>query len=387
MLIQRPFWQKLINEFWEERSIIWLMGVRRVGKTSLCLNLSDVKYFDCESPRTRQLLQEPEVFLDSQRGNKLALDEIHRLDNPSEILKLAADHYPDIKIIATGSSTLGASAKFKDTLTGRKREIWLTPMLLQEMAIFGNSDLRHRFLFGGLPSFFEENKLPERDFQEWIDAYWAKDIQDVFSVAKRQAFQKFSELLLANSGGMFEASKYTAPCEVSRPTIANYLNVLEETFVVHIIRPYSTHRSTEIVMAPKIYGFDTGFVCYSKGRSEIRVDDLGSLWEHCVLNEIHGQLQTRAINYWRDKHGHEIDFVFRNRAKNSITAIECKLTGSTEDLSTASIARNFRAFRTYYPEGDNFVVSSNITAPFKRRYDNLSISFVGVDDLIKGLKS
>ena len=387
MLIQRPFWQKTVNEAWEQRNIIWLMGVRRVGKTSLCLSLPDVKYFDCESPRTRQLFGDPEGFLDNQRGKKIALDEIHRLDNPSEILKLAADHYPDIKIIATGSSTLGASAKFKDTLTGRKREIWLTPMLLQEMATFGNTDMYHRFLFGGLPSFFEKEQLPEIDFQEWIDAYWAKDIQDVFSVGKRQSFQKFSELLSANSGGMFEASKFTTPCEVSRPTIANYLSVLEETFVVHVIRPYSTHRSTEIVMAPKVYGFDTGFVCYSKGRGEMRAEDLGSLWEHCVLNEMHGQLQTRAINYWRDKHGREIDFVFYNRSKNSIAAIECKLTSSPEDLTASSIGKNFRAFRSYYPDGDNFVVSSNITTSYTRRYDDLAISFVGPDDLIKGLKA
>jgi len=50
------------------------------------------------------------------------LDEVHRLDNPSELLKIAADHYPDLKIIATGSSTLGASDRFKDTLTGRKSD-------------------------------------------------------------------------------------------------------------------------------------------------------------------------------------------------------------------------------------------------------------------------
>jgi predicted AAA+ superfamily ATPase len=63
---------------------------------------------------------------------------------------------------------------------------------------------------------------------------------------------------------------------VSRPTIANYLNVLEETFVVHVIRPYSTHKLTEIVMAPN--GFDTGFVCCAKGRGQLMPEDLGLLW-------------------------------------------------------------------------------------------------------------
>lgn len=385
MIIERPFWKELLLDAWQERSIIWLMGVRRAGKTSLCMSLPDIEYFDCERPRVRQLLADPEGFLESQRGKSIALDEIHRLENPSEILKIAADHYRDVKIIATGSSTLGASSKFKDTLTGRKREVWLTPLLLDEFAHFGSADIRHRFLFGGLPSFFEQQELPETDFREWIDAYWAKDIQELFSITKRSSFQKFAELLLINSGGIFEASRYTAPCEVTRQTIMNYLHVLEETFVVHIVRPYSTHKSTEIVMAPKVYGFDTGFVSYVKGRTEMRAEDLGFMWEHCILNELHGRLQTRSINYWRDKREHEMDFVVRNRTNDTLDAIECKFTSSSEDFVSLSVGKNFEAFRAFYPEGNNFVVSHNIDTPIKKKFKNMDIWFVGAQDLIRFL--
>ncbi|MBA2306724.1 ATP-binding protein [Candidatus Dependentiae bacterium] len=386
MLIQRVFWKKLIEETWKDRTILWLMGVRRVGKTSLCQSLENIDYFDCERPRVRQLFVDPEGFLESQRNKRIVLDEIHRLDNPSEVLKLAADHYPDIKIIATGSSTLGASAKFKDTLTGRKREIWLTPLLLEELECFGNPDIKHRFLYGGLPSFFVEKDLPEADFQEWIDAYWAKDIQELFSVGKRSAFQKFAELLLINSGGIFEATRFAALCEVSRATIINYLTVLEETFVVHIIKPYSMHKSAEIVKTPKIYGFDTGFVCYAKGWNKLRAEDLGFMWEHCILNEIHSHLQTRAINYWRDKQDHEIDFVINNRVENTLTAIECKFNSFPDTLSITEIGKNFEAFRKHYPNGDNIVVSSNIDTSFTRRYKDLTIFFMNKCDLIKKLR-
>lgn len=388
MLINRPFWQQLIEEAWQQKNIIWLMGVRRVGKTSLCQSLTNVEYFDCERPRVRQLFVDPESFLESQKGYRIVLDEIHRLDNPSEILKIAADHYPDVKIIATGSSTLGASAKFKDTLTGRKKELWLTPLLLQEIGAFGNDDLGHRFLFGGFPSFFVKEQLPEEDFKEWIDAYWAKDIQDLFKVGKRYSFQKFAELLLAYSGGQFEASKFAVPCEVSRQTIANYLDVLEETFVVHVIRPYATHKPTEIVMAPKVYGFDTGFVCYVKGWRELRKEDVGLLWEQCVLNEMHGHLQTRSIHYWRDKKGHEIDFVIPNRRNDSLTAIECKFSSSQTGVGQSmitDIGKNLEAFRRYYPRGNNIVVTSDIDTPFERRYADMTISFVNAKELIKRL--
>ena len=385
MFIDRPFWKNKIQQAWQERSVVWLMGVRRVGKTSLCKSIENISYFDCESPRVRQLLADPEGFLKSQQDQYITLDEIHRLDNPSELLKLAADHYPRVKIIATGYSTLGASKKFKDTLTGRKMEVWLPPLLLQDMPLFGNTDIRHRFLFGGLPPFFLATQTQEKFFQEWIDGYWAKDIEDIFSVGKRSAFQKFTELLLANSGGIFEATRYAIPCEISRQTAVNYLDVLEETFVVHVVRPFSTHRPTEIVMAPKIYGFDTGFVCHAKGRTELRAEDVGFMWEHCVLNEMHGQLQTRAVNYWRDKSGHEIDFVMQNKKENSIDAIECKFLAQQDDSALAALARNFEAFRRIYPEGRNFVVATNIDRSFERRCGSILVSFVGAQALVDAL--
>lgn len=84
MLVLRPFWQKLLTDAWDERSVIWLMGARRAGKTSLCKSIDEIDYFDCESPRVRQLLVDPESFLESKISKKIVLDEIHRLENPSD---------------------------------------------------------------------------------------------------------------------------------------------------------------------------------------------------------------------------------------------------------------------------------------------------------------
>lgn len=237
------------------------------------------------------------------------------------MLKIAADYYPETKIIATGSSTLGASTKFKDTLAGRKTELWLTPIMSQDLVDFEGQDLNHRFLHGGLPPVFLPAGFPERDIQEWMDAYWSKDIQELFRLERRHSFQNFVELLMTQSGGIFEATKFARPCEVNRTTISNYLKVLELTFVAIVVRPFSSRRSTEIIAAPKVYGFDTGFACYFRGWHELRPQNLGTLWEHYVLNEVQAQLQTREIYCWQDKRGHEIDFVISKR-NNSPIAIE-----------------------------------------------------------------
>jgi predicted AAA+ superfamily ATPase len=354
---------------------VWLSGVRRAGKTVLSQSLPEIEYFDCELPRVRRLFEDPEGFLKDNQQRRIVLDEIHRLERPSEVLKIAADHFPTTKILATGSSTLGASTKFRDTLAGRKEELWLTPMTIDDTEEFGNVNLKHRFLHGGLPPFFLESTVPEREFQEWMDAYWAKDIQELFRLERRGSFQKFAELLMAQSGGIFEATRFTRPCEVSRTTITNYLAVLEATFIAQLIRPYSSHRPTEIISAPKVYGFDTGFVCYHRGWHELRRDDFGFLWEHLVLNELHAHLQSRDIRYWRDKRGHEVDFILARRRASPVT-IECKWSASDFD------AGNLQAFRRVYPRGDNFVVANDVEHPFTRTYSDVSVTFVGLAGLI-----
>jgi predicted AAA+ superfamily ATPase len=161
--------------------------------------------------------------------------------------------------------------------------------------------------------------------------------------------------------------------------------------VVHVIRPFSMHKATEIVKAPKVYGFDTGFINYAKGRGQLRAEDVGFMWEHCVLNEMQAHLQTRSmnmktINYWRDKRDHEIDFVMKHRMSHEITAIECKFQVGVDDKFLGSMGKNFKAFRQLYPEGENLVVATNIDHSFKRQYEDIIITFVSLKDLIVKLQ-
>lgn len=379
-MVHRSFWIDLTRQAMDRASVVWLSGVRRAGKTFLCQSLEGIEYFDCELPSVRRRLEDPEYFLDSVRGKTVVLDEIHRLPNPSELLKIAADHYPTTRIVATGSSSLGASRKFRDTLTGRKADVWLTPMMSRDLVDFGPEDLDGRLLKGGLPPHFLQPAPMERSFQDWLDAYWSKDILELFRLERRASFLRFAELLFAQSGGIFEASRFAVPCEVSRTTIANYLAVLEETYVVHVVRPWSARRSAEIVSAPRIFAFDTGFVCTFRGIGELRPDDRGGLWEHYVLNELHATLQHRSVHYWRDKRGHEIDFVLATR-RGAPMAIECKWNPDAFEPS------GVLAFRRRYPQGDNCVVSPRINGPYERRYGSVVVRFVGLADLVAVARS
>jgi uncharacterized protein len=156
--------------------------------------------------------------------------------------------------------------------------------------------------------------------------------------------------VLVNSGGIFEATAYAGPCEVSRSTIVNYLDVLETTDVAHIVRPYSTRRASEIVSAPRVFAFDTGFVRHARGLSAARPEDFGGLWEHYVLNEVHACVPSLTPRYWRTKQQQEVDLVFDRRAAG-LLAVECK-------WSEASIGRlrGLAAFMQVYPEAEPLIV-------------------------------
>ena len=144
--------------------------------------------------------------------------------------------------------------------------------------------------------------------------------------------------------------------------------MLEESLFCHVVRPFSSNPGREIVAAPKVYGFDTGFVCYYRQWDRLRREDRGILWEHLVLDELMARLQVRNVRYWRDKNGHEIDFVLAGR-RSAPVAIECKCRAAEFD------PRALRHFRSMYPDGKNLVAVLDLKEPYRRRIDGLEIWF------------
>ena len=102
-MIDRPYWLKRIQGAWKKRPIVWLAGVRRVGKTTLARLLPDSIYVNCDLPSDVRRLEDPEFFFRAQPKTAIiVLDEVHRLADPSRILKVAADAFPGLRILATG---------------------------------------------------------------------------------------------------------------------------------------------------------------------------------------------------------------------------------------------------------------------------------------------
>ena len=221
IMIQRSDWVSRIDGAWRQRSLVWLTGVRRIGKTVLCRQLGSLEYFNCDLPSIQRQIDDPEFFLRRfPAGTRIVLDEVHRLKDPSLVLKIAADEFSGLRVLATGSSTLAATRKFRDTLSGRKQSVHLLPVLWREAAAFGVRDLDRRLLHGGFPEMLLAPSPNPAFFEEWLDSYYARDIQELFAVRNRTAFLGLLRLACLRSGGQLDITNLGSQVGISRPAAA-----------------------------------------------------------------------------------------------------------------------------------------------------------------------
>ncbi|MEI8311718.1 MAG: ATP-binding protein [Verrucomicrobiota bacterium] len=377
-MIERPFWRKRIEDAWQEASIVCLCGVRRAGKTTLAGDLGGERslYINCDLPSVEDMVRDPQLFYRSCEKPVVVFDEIHQLRDPARLLKIGADEFPVLKILATGSSTLAASRKFRDTLAGRKRMVHLVPVLVSELPAFGEAAITRRLLHGGLPpALLAESKKPSF-YREWMDSFFARDIQRLFGFRDVNRFNAFFEYCLRQSGGQLEQTKAACAVGITRPTVESHLRALEITHAVTLVRPFHRGGQNEIIRQPKIYAFDTGFVSWARGWEPLRADDCGALWEHLVLETLQAHFTDDPIRYWRDKQGREVDFVL-SRGRDAVDAIECKWSANAFD------GASLRTFRTLYPKGRNYLVTPSATVAYQKRKGDMDVTVCSPEEIFR----
>lgn len=376
-MIHRPFWQQRLQAAWCEAPIAWLCGVRRSGKTTLAQSLGaeQMLYVNCDLPSVEDMLRDPQLFFRGCSKPVVVFDEIHQLSDPARVLKIGADGFPGLRILATGSSTLAASKKFRDTLTGRKRVVHLTPVLWDELEAFGVA-LPQRLFHGGLPPALLAGSKQPAFYREWLDSFFARDIQRLFGFRDMNRFNMLFEYLLQQSAGQFEVTKTATALGITRPTVESHVSALEITHAITLVRPFHGGGQHELVKQPKIYAFDTGFVSFARGWDPLRQEDLGLLWEHLVLEHLQARFPDTPVRYWRDKQGREVDFVLAHR-RDQVDAIECKWNPDAFDGTALQV------FRSYYPEGHNFLVSPAGAPGYAKRFGALDVRVCTPAELVQ----
>jgi uncharacterized protein len=381
-----------IDRFIDSDDVIVLHGARQVGKTCILRYLQnqlkdqgETTYFiDLEDSRYVRILDAGvDVFLNhlDEEGITSAgrekkcfvfVDEIQCLANPSSFLKLMADHHKNIKLIVSGSSSFAIKTKFKDALVGRTVNFEIFTLSFREFLLFNQihfedgkvhtkkkiNELRAKFkeyvLYGGYPKIVltPEVEKKEKYLQQIIDTYIKKDIRDLASVKDIDKFNKLVEVLANQSGQLLNMTEISNTTRIAIQTIEKYLFILENTYVLKLVRPFSRNIRSELFKLPKIYFYDSGLM-QMLWLKRLQKEVLGQVFETGVFSELVKKYGRESVFYWRTKDRKEIDFILR--IKDSLIPIEVKL--SYEQFNSTAI----RYFNGHYDTDNYRVVSLNGT--------------------------
>ncbi|OGW50791.1 MAG: hypothetical protein A2Z50_07155 [Nitrospirae bacterium RBG_19FT_COMBO_42_15] len=390
MALTEPIYKRTIieeiNKYLLSDDIIVLHGARQVGKTSILYYLANqlknngnityfidledsrfVKILDSGTDGFIRLLQEEGILPAGRKKAFIFIDEIQYLENPSSFLKLTADHHKDIKLIVSGSSSFAIKNKFKDSLAGRTVNFEIFNLSFKEFLLFKQyayeeskvytkkktDELRALFkeyiLYGGYPKIVltPEIEKKEKYLQQIIDTYVKKDIRDLADVKDIDKFNKLLEALASQSGQQINITELSNTTRIAKQTIERYLFIMENTYIVKLVRPFSRNIRSELFKLPKVYFYDTGLMqmLWLKG---LQKEIIGNVYETGIFAELVKKYTNGAIFYWRTKDKKEIDFILK--IKNQMLPIEAKL--NFEQFNPSAI----QYFNKHYGVNDYRVV-------------------------------
>lgn len=342
-----------ILKYLDSKEAIVIVGARQVGKTSLLKYLMEnylkenIFYFDLELRELLDLCNQGaegvyKYLLQKGADNKkrvyLILDEVQYLDDPTKFIKILHDHYPNIKLIVSGSSTFEIKKKFKQSLVGRTINFELYPLSFDEFLIFKdrvynlteentkaiNDELlvlaEEYIKFGGYPQIVLENSEEKKKvyLSQIINTYIRKDIRDIGNIRDISSFNRLLEILASQSGQLTNISELSNTLDINKETVKVYLDLLENTFMIKRINPFHRNLRSELTKNPKVFVLDTG-IMHLLWLKEFPKTILGNVFETFVFLEL--MKSGFKINFWRTINRQEVDFIISNK---KIYAVEAK---------------------------------------------------------------
>lgn len=321
---------------------IVVYGPRQAGKTTLVkrvlqdFDLATVVEFNCDDPAQAALF-EPNVqkLANIVRGKKvLFIDEAQMMVNTGLVLKLLVDHYPEVQVIATGSSSFELSDKIKESMTGRVYDFTLLPLSVTELA----TDNRSRLLFdvdrslrlGAYPEVAQSNEQAATTILRSItDGYLYKDILNLADIRHDTLLRRLLTALALQVGQEVSYHELAGLLEVNRLTIERYIDLLEQTFVIFRLHPLSSNpRKLLASRKRKVYFYDLGVRSVLAGQLDVPLATnrlQGGIFENfCVLERLK-QKYARQLSYnqyyWRSPDS-EVDYL--EQRGDQTVAVEIK---------------------------------------------------------------
>jgi uncharacterized protein len=355
----------------EDSPVVLVHGPRQCGKTTLAKLVGEGRgyiYVTFDDNVAREAAEsDPAGFLDSLSA-RVILDEVQRVPRLFTALKATVDRQREPgRFLLTGSSNVLLVPHLADSLAGRMEILRLFPLAQTELgrrkssffdALFGGtfktrrterlmSQLAERIVAGGYPAALARTSHRRRAawYRDYLEAIVQRDVRDLTRIAALDVLSRLVAAAAGQTARLLNVSDLAGPFSVSRPTIRDYVTLLQRVFLIEELPPWHSNRLSRLVKTPKLHMGDTGLACSLLGvdAAALQADRalLGQLLETFVFQELRRQASWYAdplsFFHYRDKDGVEVDLVIE-RGTRSIAGVEVK-------ASATVVAADFRGLR------------------------------------------
>lgn len=348
-----PVLQRLANQY----PVITLTGPRQSGKTTLAKTIfPDKPYVTLEDPDVRRYASDdPRGFL-GDHAQGAVFDEIQRAPELPSYLQGMVDANPQPgRFILTGSQQFELMTQVTQSLAGRTGVLRLLPFTLAEVQRMKGTpetpDLAGNLLTGFYPRIHDMGLDPTQALADYFATYVERDLRQLAAVHDLQRFERFVRLCAGRTGQLLNLSSLGNDAGVSHVTARAWLDLLQTSYIVHLLPPWFTNTGKRLIKAPKLYFYDVGLACWLLGlrtAEQVARDPLwGSLFENFIIMEaMKDRLnagESAEMYFYRDSEGNEVDLLLPTGGK--MHAIEIK-AGATVN---PDYFKGLKTFAAHHP--------------------------------------
>jgi len=372
-MLKRAIQTRIEESFFKGKAVL-IYGARQVGKTTLIREIersrSELSLFlNCDEPDVRaNLTDATSTNLAAILGDKrlLFIDEAQRVPNIGLTMKLLVDNFPDRQVVATGSSSLELAGDLSEPLTGRKFEFQLYPFTLTELQqIHSPAELRRLLpvwmTWGMYPEIVTTRDDRQTLLRELASSYLYKDVLQFQEVRKPELLDKLLTALALQIGQEVSYTELAGTLGVRKETIASYVQLLEQAFVIFRLGPFSRNLRTELKRLRKVYFLDLGIrnaLIRNYNPPELR-NDTGMQWENFLISERFKQNRYSGKYpggwFWRTHQQQEIDYLEEDSGQLAAYEFKWNTTGKWKAPAT---------FTRTYPEARLELINPSNFLPF-----------------------
>jgi len=369
--------EALIEKYLHVKEIIAVVGIRQCGKTTLLKYIANelkkggkqVNFISFDDVGIMRMFEDDIISFQKLHVvpyEYVFIDEIQYSRESGKKLKYLYGH-TDTKILISGSSSAELSVESLKFLAGRvfiftlfpfsfreflkARSVGLVSLydegnygtaLIDEMNVY----LKEFLLYGGFPRVVmsKDNEEKQLVLRNIFSTYILREIREIFQISNEYKLVKLIKGLSLQVGGMINYQELCHISETNIPELKRYLDILQKTFILSLIRPYYSNRRTELVKIPKIYFIDHGFrnSCLENFSESLTITGVLNeqyVFSECIKNEL-------SVKYWRSKSRAEVDFVIE---KNGPIPVEVKtqLYEQKISLSYHSFIEKYNPVKAY----------------------------------------